>query len=89
MYKISFTKQAQKQFEKLDNQIRNQIVKDVEAKLIQDIETYLLPLKEVALHKFRSGNYRLICKKQDKELIVLVVKVGHRKNVYENLNRLV
>lgn len=32
--------------------------------------------------RYRVGHYRLICKIQDDRLVVLVVKVGHRKEIY-------
>jgi len=34
------------------------------------------------LYRIREGNYRIIYTIQDKELIVLVVKIGDRKQVY-------
>jgi len=37
---------------------------------------------EDALYRIREGSYRIIYKVQDKELIVLVVKIGDRKEVY-------
>jgi mRNA interferase RelE/StbE len=33
-------------------------------------------------YRVRQGNYRIIYEINDKEVIVVVVKVGHRKNVY-------
>ena len=35
------------------------------------------------LWRYRVGDYRLICQIRDQELIVLVVTVGHRKDIYE------
>jgi mRNA interferase RelE/StbE len=32
--------------------------------------------------KYRVGNYRLICKIEDDRLVVLVLRVGHRKEIY-------
>lgn len=32
--------------------------------------------------RFRVGDYRILCSIQGSELIVLVVKVGHRRDVY-------
>ena len=32
--------------------------------------------------KYRVGDYRLICKIEDNRLIVLVLRVGHRKEIY-------
>jgi mRNA interferase RelE/StbE len=38
------------------------------------------------LYRVREGEYRIIYAIQDKELIVLVVKIGHRKEVYRKLS---
>jgi mRNA interferase RelE/StbE len=32
--------------------------------------------------KYRVGDYRLICKIEDDRLVVLVLRVGHRKEIY-------
>ena len=37
--------------------------------------------------KVRAGNYRIAYKLLNKELIILVVRVGHRKDFYEYYNR--
>ncbi len=34
------------------------------------------------LWRYRVGDYRLICEINENELIVLVVRVGHRKGIY-------
>ena len=36
-------------------------------------------------HKVRSGNYRIIYEIHENKLVFLVVKVGHRKDVYKSL----
>lgn len=36
-------------------------------------------------HKIRCGNYRIIYEIHEECLVILVVKVGHRKDVYRNL----
>ena len=38
-----------------------------------------------SFHKIRSGNYRIIYEIHDDRLVILVVKVGHRTDVYKNL----
>jgi mRNA interferase RelE/StbE len=37
------------------------------------------------IYRIRSGDYRIIYHIRDKTLLVLVLKVGHRKNVYKKL----
>jgi mRNA interferase RelE/StbE len=34
------------------------------------------------LWRYRVGDYRIVCEIQDAKLIVLVVHVGHRREVY-------
>ena len=36
-------------------------------------------------HKVRSGDYRIIYEIQEDVLVILIVKVGHRKDIYRNL----
>ncbi|MDU9050791.1 MAG: type II toxin-antitoxin system RelE/ParE family toxin [Candidatus Electrothrix sp. Rat3] len=36
-------------------------------------------------HKVRSGNYRIIYTIEEDRLVILIVKIGHRKDVYRNL----
>jgi mRNA interferase RelE/StbE len=36
-------------------------------------------------HKLRPGDYRIIYEIHDDRLVILVVKVGHRKDVYKRL----
>nr|CBI77786.1 conserved hypothetical protein [Bartonella rochalimae ATCC BAA-1498] len=35
------------------------------------------------LWRYRVGDYRILCDLYDKELVVLVLAVGHRKNIYK------
>ena len=35
------------------------------------------------LWRYRVGDYRVLCRILDQEFIVLVIAVGHRKNIYE------
>jgi mRNA interferase RelE/StbE len=36
------------------------------------------------LWRYRVGDYRLICRLEDNKLVVLVLKIGHRRDVYED-----
>lgn len=37
-------------------------------------------------HKIRVGNYRIVYEIHEKVLLILVVKIGHRKDIYKNLS---
>ena len=36
-------------------------------------------------HKIRAGDYRIVYEIHENRLVILVVKVGHRKDVYKRL----
>ena len=68
---------------------------DVARRIIRFLRERVVPLEDPrsigeALHgpelgrfwKYRVGHYRIIASIQDKELIILIVRVGHRGNVY-------
>ncbi|CCK80217.1 type II toxin-antitoxin system RelE family toxin [Desulfobacula toluolica] len=38
-----------------------------------------------SFHKIRSGDYRIIYEIHDDKLVILIVKVGHRKDIYKGL----
>ena len=38
-----------------------------------------------SFHKVRFGDYRIIYETHDDRLVILVVKIGHRKDVYKRL----
>jgi mRNA interferase RelE/StbE len=35
------------------------------------------------LWRYRVGDFRLLCRIEDNELIILVIEIGHRKEVYK------
>ena len=59
---------------------------------LSEIENSLPPLEETKLkgnnlfHKIRVGDYRIVYEIQDDVLIILVIKIGHRKDVYKRLS---
>ena len=38
-----------------------------------------------SFHKVRSGNYRIVYEIHNDRLVILVVKIGHRKDVYKKI----
>ena len=38
-----------------------------------------------SFHKVRSGNYRIIYEIHNEELIILIIRIGHRKDAYKQL----
>jgi mRNA interferase RelE/StbE len=84
-WKIEFTKQSQKKFNSLDSSVKLRIKKYILEKLIINPKLYLIPLlgDKSGFYKFRVGDYRLLCVREDLKYIITVVKVKHRKEVYK------
>ena len=35
---------------------------------------------------FRVGDYRVIFKKEEKQIVILIIRIGHRKEIYWSLD---
>ncbi len=85
-WRVEFTTTAEKQITKLDRQAQARIVRY----LREHVQTAENPRRiGKALHgekkglwRYRVGEYRNICDIRDEENKVLVLVVGHRKEVY-------
>jgi mRNA interferase RelE/StbE len=83
-YKIEFTAKAKKQALALDVAAQTRIRNAIRDKLEIDADNHLIALSGdlQGLYKFRVGNYRLLCAKEQKCLIITIVRVAHRREVY-------
>lgn len=85
-WKISFDKRAEKQFAKLPQGVQLQVA----AYLSQRVGVLEDPRKlgkalsgeRKGYWRYRVGDYRVTCEIRDGELLVLVLAVGHRREVY-------
>ncbi len=83
-YKVIYSEAASKAIERLDKPIHERILK-----FVDKIEASINPrFSGKALKgndkewRYRVGDYRLICEIRDTELIIWMVRVGHRREVY-------
>ena len=86
VWQISFTDEAVKQLKKLGYGEAKRIT-DYLRKRIEPLDDPRILGKALkgdlsTLWRYRVGDYRLICELQDDALVVLVVRLGHRKGVY-------
>lgn len=90
MYEIKFLRKAISELKKIDPiwQIR---IKEKIILLAEDplkLRNKIKPLKGKykQLARLQFGNYRIIFKIQKKELIILIIRIAHRKEVYIRSN---
>ena len=86
MYKVVFTKQAIKQLKKLDKQtsalITGWLRKNIDGCSNPRLHGKGLTSNRSGVWRYRVGDYRILTDIQDENIIVLVVCVGHRSDVY-------
>lgn len=82
IYNIFLTDSAKKQLAKLDRQTAKRITKKLHEVSI-DPFLYVSRLVGQDLYKFRVGDYRILMTIQQDKLIIIVVEVSHRRNVYK------
>jgi len=82
MYEIVFSEKAKKQFLKLEKDIKKRIITPLDRIKIRP-EAYVTKLVGDASYRLRVGDYRVIMDIDKGKLIILIIKVGHRRNIYK------
>jgi len=87
MYHVDFTAVAEKQFLKLDKFTQKQLQRYINKNLNGTTNPRqfgkALHGKFKGLWRYSVGKYRLVCNIEDSVLKILLVKVGHRRNIYK------
>lgn len=85
MYELKYKKKALKIMRKMPNDVRDNIKKELKEIALDPYgyEGDWKPLTGMSGWRLRVGGYRAICDVQDEALIVLVLKVGPRGDVYK------
>ncbi|BCA97225.1 RelE/StbE family addiction module toxin (plasmid) [Legionella antarctica] len=86
-WKIEFDADVEKDLKKLGHTAQKKILNYLKEKIASTDNPRLLG-KSLSgnlsgLWRYRIGDYRIIAKIEDYHFIILVVHVGHRKNVYD------
>ena len=82
MFEVTYSKIAVKFLKKLPREKQEHILSVVERARIRP-ENYFERLVGDKSYKLRAGEYRIIADIFRSELKILVVKIGHRKNIYK------
>ena len=82
-YHVIFSDLALKQLRKLDREIGQRIISALERIRIRP-DAYVKKLVGDEGYRIRVGNYRVILDLDKEKLIILVLRIGHRRNVYDS-----
>jgi mRNA interferase RelE/StbE len=86
-YSVELSEAADRELGKLDAQHRKRILKFLHERVAKLDDPRSVGEAPHGSHleefwKYRVGDYRLIAKIEDERLLVLVLRVGHRKGIY-------
>jgi mRNA interferase RelE/StbE len=81
-YEIEFTASAYKEIKKLPPQIRLRILGAIYKLELNPRIGQVRPMVGVKSWRLKVGEYRIIYDILDKQLLILIIRVRHRKNAY-------
>jgi mRNA interferase RelE/StbE len=85
-WRIEITRTATKQITKLDQRAQKSVLNFLRGRLSSADNPRqwgrALQGEKRGLWRYRVGDYRLICDIQDETITILVLELGHRKDVY-------
>ena len=88
MWQITVRPSVEKSFKKIDIQNRRKILDYLFQKVgtLKDPRSLGKPLTGSfkGLWRYRVGDYRIIVRIVDKELEIVALRIGHRKDIYDN-----
>lgn len=87
VWRVEIQEQALDDLRRLDHESRRRILKYFRERLegTNNPRQFGKPLvgDKAGFWRYRIGDYRAICHLEDQVLTILVVEVGHRKNIYD------
>jgi len=87
-WKVEFDNRARKELRKLDPQAQDRILKWLRETLATSEDPRRtgnsLKGRMKGLWRYRVGDHRIISQIQDENVLILVVRIGHRRDIYED-----
>ncbi len=84
---VSASNIAERQLRKLDRAVQKRILDWLNDRIegCKNPRHFGEPLKgdRAGLWRYRVGDYRILCEIQDQKIVVLVLTIGHRRQVYK------
>jgi mRNA interferase RelE/StbE len=86
-YSVELSEGVDRELDKLDAQHRQRILKFLNERVAKldnprSVGQALRGSRLGEFWKYRVGDYRLICRIEDDRLLVLVLRLGHRREIY-------
>ncbi|MBM3312766.1 MAG: type II toxin-antitoxin system RelE/ParE family toxin [Candidatus Aminicenantes bacterium] len=88
LYRVLFTKEAKKNIGKLDSSTVKFVRKAIQSLSANPVRGKPLAYDLAGLRSLRTSDYRVIYRLKERELLVIVVALGHRREIYKKLKEL-
>ena len=82
-YEIKIRKKAQKSLAKIPPPFQSNIIETIKQLAETPLSNQTKKLTGREAWRIRIGNYRVIYEIIENELVILVLNIGHRKNIYK------
>ncbi|MFI5241243.1 MAG: type II toxin-antitoxin system RelE/ParE family toxin [Microgenomates group bacterium] len=83
IYNLIFDPKAEIQLRKFDGHVRERILSALDRIKTRPFSYDLKKLQGTKYYRLRVGEYRIIIDVQQDKLIIVVIEIGHRKNIYD------
>ena len=85
-YSVKLSTKASKYLKKVPKKVAGQLIAKLESLGEEPRPHGCEKIKEdKGRYKISSGNYRIIYEIQDKNLLILVIRIGHRQDIYKTI----
>ena len=81
-YSVRIKGSAAKELARLPRDVRERLVDAIDSLAETPLAGSALKGQLLGLRRWRVGNYRIVYEVREEELVVLVIRVGHRQAVY-------
>lgn len=82
MYTVKFTRTAEKEFYKLDRLVQQRIIAALDRCKVRP-HAHVKKLVGNPYFSLRVGDFRVILDIKDGQLLIMVIELGHRRNIYQ------
>ncbi len=87
MYKLKFLGKAVEDLKKIDR-AQQKIIKQKLLILAKNPAALKNNIKKIGgpgrnLYRLRTGSYRVIFKREENQLVIIIIRIGHRKEIYQ------
>jgi mRNA interferase RelE/StbE len=82
LFSVEFSELAEKQLNKLEDPVKIRIISSLERIKVRPFY-FVKKLIGSPYFRLRVGDYRLILDIKENKLIIFVIEIGHRRNIYK------